>query len=63
MLKKRKKRKKMFKSPCKDCTERQLGCHSSCAAYKDFTEKKKKEREEMRKDSIYWGYMEDKRRR
>ncbi len=26
-------------SPCKDCTERKLGCHSICEKYKSFVEK------------------------
>lgn len=25
-----------MKSPCKDCTERKMGCHSSCSKYKLF---------------------------
>ena len=23
-------------APCKDCTERHVGCHSTCQGYKDF---------------------------
>lgn len=26
-------------SPCKDCMDRYLGCHSHCAEYQDFTKK------------------------
>ena len=25
-------------SPCKDCPDRQLGCHGKCDKYKDFKE-------------------------
>ncbi len=25
-------------SPCKDCTERKIGCHSKCELYKQFRE-------------------------
>lgn len=25
-------------SPCKDCGNREFGCHSKCADYKDFRE-------------------------
>ncbi|MBO7712381.1 MAG: hypothetical protein J6S85_02735 [Methanobrevibacter sp.] len=25
-----------MKSPCKDCPERYIGCHSACGKYKDF---------------------------
>lgn len=24
------------KSPCKECCDRQVGCHGSCGAYKDY---------------------------
>lgn len=25
-------------APCKDCTERQMGCHSTCPKYKQYQE-------------------------
>jgi len=34
--------------PCKDCGSREIGCHSKCEKYlefKDFNERRKKERE------------------
>lgn len=40
----------MLSGPCKDCEERELGCHSHCIAYKKFraeideiSEKKRKQ--------------------
>lgn len=43
--------------PCKECTERSIGCHSKCGGYKEFTEKinsdKKKQREFLM--NTYWG--------
>ena len=39
----------MISGPCKDCAERQIGCHSTCKKYVDFRkrldEKNKLERE------------------
>lgn len=26
--------------PCSQCTERELGCHSTCMSYKKYTEEK-----------------------
>lgn len=27
------------KSPCKECCDRQVGCHGSCGAYKNYHDK------------------------
>lgn len=27
-----------YDSPCKDCNDRVLGCHSTCTKYKEFKE-------------------------
>lgn len=27
--------------PCKDCEDRELGCHSKCKKYQEYTEKMK----------------------
>lgn len=35
-------------APCKDCTERHVGCHSTCQGYKDFV-KWNEEQKEIRK--------------
>lgn len=31
-----------MKVPCKDCTDRHLGCHSECEKYKAFDAERKK---------------------
>lgn len=31
--------------PCKDCSERHIGCHSECEKYKDCTNKARQIRE------------------
>lgn len=38
----------MNKAPCKDCPDRQVGCHSTCEKYLTF----RKERNELN-ESIY----------
>ena len=45
--------------PCKDCTERSIGCHSTCGGYKDFTKKIANDKEEHRKymKTTYWGRL------
>ena len=35
-------------APCKDCTDRVLGCHSVCEEYKLFHEERKRELEQKR---------------
>lgn len=35
--------------PCKDCTDRCIGCHSECDKYKDATNKNKELSEIIRK--------------
>ena len=34
-------------APCKDCPERQVGCHSKCRKYADWSEQMKKNRIEI----------------
>ena len=31
-------------SPCKDCGDRELGCHSTCEAYQKYVEARETER-------------------
>lgn len=31
----------MLKAPCKDCTDRDVGCHSVCEKYKAFDKERK----------------------
>ena len=35
--------------PCRDCTERQCGCHSHCGKYKDW----RKEYDEQKKINLH----------
>lgn len=43
--------------PCNNCTERKVRCHTTCTKYKEFSEKRKKELEESRKQSEYTNYV------
>lgn len=38
----------MSKSPCKDCKDRELGCHAKCDKYIAFKMDSEKEKEERR---------------
>ena len=38
----------MIKNPCRNCTKRVVGCHSTCKDYKDW-----KKEDQERKDIIY----------
>lgn len=46
--------------PCKDCTDRHVGCHSECpkyiAAKEDNDEKKERIREAKARENIIWGF-------
>lgn len=37
-------------SPCKDCDERAVGCHSLCEQYKEFVEECERVRQKRRQD-------------
>ena len=39
-------------SPCKDCPNRFVGCHSSCAKYIDFQQKLEIKRKEMKNKKV-----------
>ena len=38
--------------PCKDCRDRQVGCHAACEKYREFTEANDKYRAESDKIEI-----------
>ena len=42
--------------PCKDCEDRELGCHSTCEKYIEFTKEKAKERKAKYDwyEKVYW---------
>lgn len=48
----------MKTSPCKDCEEREVGCHSTCEKYIEYKEIHEKETEaikrERQKESEAW---------
>ena len=46
---------RMIQAPCKDCSDREIGCHSSCRRYIDFQSLNNKEHEEAykQKQTIY----------
>lgn len=37
------------KSPCMNCTQREIGCHGRCELYIAFSEEQKKRNEDIRK--------------
>lgn len=39
-------RRILMEAPCKDCKDRQLGCHSKCKEYKAFAKRQEKLRQE-----------------
>ena len=39
----------MIQEPCKDCSDREIGCHSSCRRYIDFQYLNQKEHDEVYK--------------
>ena len=36
-----------IQSPCKDCLERKIGCHSECEKYNEYTERCNNERQKV----------------
>lgn len=54
----------MEKSPCKDCDERYLGCHSKCSKYKEFRAAKDKEIEEnLKRARFHSAFYKHERRK
>ena len=47
-------------NPCKDCTDRQIGCHSTCNKYTDYVEQNEKRKAQLREiqalDNALLGY-------
>lgn len=39
-------------SPCKDCPDRQVGCHSSCEKYKDYKTRHYAEKDRMHLEDV-----------
>jgi hypothetical protein len=47
----------MIKNNCKGCTERIIGCHSTCQSYLVFAEDCERVRENRRNESTYNRYL------
>lgn len=45
-------------APCKDCPDRQVGCHSTCEKYITFAKEKREQNESIKKarheESLYY---------
>ena len=46
-------------SPCKDCKAREMGCHSTCDAYKLYKDKLESVRGNIRSQNFYEGYKQE----
>ena len=59
--------RKKTKSPCLNCPDRQLGCHSRCEKYIEFQkvhlEEKAMDFEERRQECEYWSLRRQSRSR
>lgn len=42
---------------CKDCTERQVGCHATCERYQKFVAENERKRELMRQDKMKYAIV------
>ena len=40
----------MIKAPCKDCADRDLGCHSTCKPYKEYKKEHERGTEAMKRE-------------
>lgn len=49
----------MTKNKCLGCTERTVGCHSTCQSYLAFAEECERVRENRRSSSTYNNYLRD----
>lgn len=46
----------MVSAPCKDCKDREVGCHSKCNRYLKFKEELKVIKEKEREDFMIYEY-------
>lgn len=46
----------MSNAPCKDCSERKVGCHSQCEKYKLYADELHEISEKEKKDKSWLGY-------
>ena len=56
-----------MRPPCYNCQEREVGCHSRCDKYKEWTaqleKSKESKRQEQRLRDLEFNYKKDKHRR
>ena len=45
------------KSPCLNCTNREIGCHKKCELYLDYCAKNDKIKAAIRNNSMYYEYI------
>ena len=50
-------------SPCKDCPDRFVGCHSKCERYQAYSDKVKGIRERRERDNDFIGYQREQMRK
>ena len=50
-------------SPCKDCPDRFVGCHSKCERYQTYSDKVKGIRERRERDNDFIGYQREQQRK
>ena len=43
--------------PCRDCYDRRIGCHSTCEKYIKWSNKKKAQKQERKRDNDYINYI------
>ena len=48
--------------PCRDCSKREINCHSNCKAYLDYADYKRQVREAEQKDKRFRYKLKTKRR-
>lgn len=57
----------MSGAPCKDCEDRELGCHSHCIAYKKYKDEREKALNKKlsttRSDEVYFDLQRTRKKR
>lgn len=46
-------------APCKDCPEKELGCHDRCERYQEFRKTRREYNKKMSEMGIYNSYVAD----
>lgn len=48
-----------YKAPCKDCSERHIGCHANCEEYLHYARLRNTERDEQFKERMIERVFKD----